>query len=174
MKSEGILSIGEIIGVHGLDGTLKVRSFAESDDIFAPGRRMLVRRPGGPGDAGPIREITIENARPHKGLLLLNLSGVSGRDAAEAMRGSFFCIERSALPEPEAGTYYWADLIGLRVCGMDGAAIGRLTAIMATGSNDVYVVREGASETLVPAIASVVREIDLAAGVMRVEMPEGL
>ena len=78
----------------------------------------------------------------------------------------------------EEGTYYWADLMGLSVYSMAGDYMGELTAILRTGSNDVYVAKrmDGKKEleVLIPALASVVREIDLDRRVMKVDLPEGL
>jgi len=78
----------------------------------------------------------------------------------------------------EAGTYYWSDLIGLSVFSKDEDYIGRLTAILPTGSNDVYVVANVVQghkkEVLIPALESVVVDIDLEKRVMHVDLPEGL
>ncbi|MFW5855286.1 MAG: ribosome maturation factor RimM, partial [Thermodesulfobacteriota bacterium] len=83
-------------------------------------------------------------------------------------------IERSALPEPEEGAWYRKDLIGLDVIGIDGVHIGRIEHIFETGSNDVLVVENQGTELLVPVIKSVVIDVDLAAGRMTVDLPEGL
>jgi 16S rRNA processing protein RimM len=87
-------------------------------------------------------------------------------------------IAKSQLPELEAGTYYWSDLIGLSVFSKDDVYIGCLTAILPTGSNDVYVVENtgpgGRHEILIPALQSVVLDIDLEKRVMHVDLPEGL
>jgi 16S rRNA processing protein RimM len=72
------------------------------------------------------------------------------------------------------GEYYWCDLIGLKVITDGGVHLGELYDIMATGSNDVYLVRSGEKEYLIPAIEDVVVEINLAAGVMTVSPLEGL
>ena len=83
-------------------------------------------------------------------------------------------MDRTLLPELASDTYYWADLIGLSVYTTQGDYLGRLTSILPTGSNDVYIVRTEDRETLVPALASVVCSVDLANQTMRVKLPEGL
>jgi 16S rRNA processing protein RimM len=82
--------------------------------------------------------------------------------------------ERGQLPELTEGEYYWCDLIGLKVVTAEGVLLGELYDIMATGSNDVYLVRSGEKEYLIPAIEDVVVEVNLAAGVMTVSPLEGL
>ena len=87
-------------------------------------------------------------------------------------------IERKRLPEPEEDTYYWSDLIGLSVFSEQGQSLGKIKTIMRTGSNDVYVVQDRSDgetrETLVPALKSVVLEVNLEQRTMHVILPEGL
>jgi len=82
------------------------------------------------------------------------------------------------LPELEEDTHYWFDIIGLSVFLKDNTFIGNVTSVIPTGSNDVYVVKDPdknkTQEILIPAIESVVLEIDLKNGRMSVDLPEGL
>jgi len=78
----------------------------------------------------------------------------------------------------EEGVYYWSDLIGLSVFTVDDTYIGRVTSIIQTGSNDVYVVTnddgEKPADILIPALEWVVLDIRLDQKIMRVDLPEGL
>lgn len=118
-------------------------------------------------------EILAVNIQPRR--LLLQIENIDDRKAAEAFAGKEIWIKKSDLPTTEEGTYYWFDLIGLTVITTAGEILGRLENILTTGSNDVYVVRntEG-REILVPALETVVVEIDVAQKQMRVDLPEGL
>jgi 16S rRNA processing protein RimM len=78
------------------------------------------------------------------------------------------------LPAPEEDEYYHYQLIGLRVVDVGGTDLGAISAILETGSNDVYVVVREGREILVPGIHEVVRGVDLEAGCMYVDLPEGL
>ena len=175
MEPNGVVLIGKIVGAHGLDGTSKVVSYAESVSIFTPNTSIILRRP-----EGQARTFNIQWAKEHSRCILLALDGVTDRNQAESLIGCELLIPRSRLPEPEYGTYYWFDLIGLMVYTTDGRLLGRLASIIPTGSNDVYVIRPEAEdgkdkdEVLIPAIDSVVREIDLKRKRMRVELPEDL
>lgn len=150
-------------------------SYADSVSIFTPNRSIILRQPD-----GQVRACIIERVQQHSRHVLLALEGVTDRDQAESLVGCDLLIPKSSLPEPEEDTYYWFDLIGLSVYTTDGRYLGRLDSILPTGSNDVYVVRPDAdgapdsSEVLIPAIASVVQEIDLQRNLMRVVLPEGL
>lgn len=175
MEPNEVVLIGRIVGAHGLNGTSKVFSYAESLSIYIPNSSIIVRQP-----QGQERTYIIRWAKPHTRCILLALDGVTNRDQAESLVGSELLILKSSLPEPEEGTYYWFDLIGLSVYTTEGRFLGRLASIIPTGSNDVYVVRSNAEgkkdgdEVLIPAIESIVREIDLESNIMRVDLPQDL
>jgi 16S rRNA processing protein RimM len=161
--------IGRIIAAHGLAGGLKLRSYAESLEVFARGRALVAVNADG--------EETVYEVERTKALgrsVIVSLKGVTQRGQAEALAGCDVFVDKTALPELEKGTYYWCDLIGLAVYAADGRFLGRLESIFQTGSNDVYVVKHAGRELLLPALASVVKSVDLEARRMVVEVPEGL
>ncbi len=161
--------IGKIVGIHGIKGTLKIHSFAESLEIFEPNTKITVSNPDGSEDVHEIEWI-----QPHSRGALLALKEIDNRDQAKHLVGAELMIEKAALPELEAGVYYWYDLIGLNVFTTEDRFLGRLESIIETGANDVYVVKDDAREILIPALQSVVRSIDIDAKIMRVELPDGL
>ncbi len=172
MDKTGFLPIGKCVGVHGIKGVLKIRSYMESLSFFDAGKVVFgsgVRDKG----ADPMIPYQIEWSRPHRQGLLLCLKDVSDCNQAEQLKGYEFFVRRAELPDLEEGTYYWADLIGLSVFTKD-TCIGRIEEVIATGSNDVYVVKDNDREILIPALESVVVSVDLEAKTMRVELPEGL
>jgi 16S rRNA processing protein RimM len=173
VEKNGFIPVGKVIGVHGLNGTTKVYSYAESLSVFEPNSSILLMSAGGG------REIYyIKWVKPHARGILLGLKEITNRDQAQKLVGSEILIERIRLPELENGAFYWCDIIGLSVFSSDGEYLGRVASIIATGSNDVYVVKNPDNskdnEILIPAIESVVQEIDLERQTMRVDLPEGL
>ena len=173
MGSNGFLTIGKIVGSHGVKGNLKVHSYAESLSVFEPGASILVINA-----KGIKKTFEINWAKPHGRGVLLSLRGIDSRKSAEALIGSELVITRESLPELENGVYYWSDIIGLSVFTIDEQYLGRVESIIQTGSNDVYVVKDLSKdhniETLIPALESVVIEIDLENNTMRVDLPEEL
>jgi 16S rRNA processing protein RimM len=161
--------IGKIVGVHGIQGTCKMRSFAESLNLFETGSTILVLASDG---RQKIHEVNW--VKSHTKVDLISFKGVDHRDQAEMLIGSELYIEKNRLAELEDGSYYWFDLIGMDVFTVDGKHIGRLVSIIQTGSNDVYVVKDDANEILIPALASIVQNIDLDKKRMLVDLPEGL
>jgi 16S rRNA processing protein RimM len=168
-----LLPIGKITGAHGIKGTLKVFSYAESVASFKPGTPLYLRN-----TRGQESRLTIRWVKPHSKTILLSLEGIIDRNQAQALSGSELFIDKKWLDALEEGTYYWADLMGLSVYNIEGDCLGRLSSVIRTGSNDVYVVTpaEGkkSREILIPALAWVVKEIDLDKKIMRVDLPEGL
>jgi 16S rRNA processing protein RimM len=113
------------------------------------------------------REIAVADARVQGRTVAARLEGCDDRDAAAALRGNTVAVPRAALPDVGGGEYYWADLIGLAVVNGEEQAFGRITGILETGANDVLVVA-GERERLIPFIAEVIRDVNLASGVVRV------
>jgi 16S rRNA processing protein RimM len=161
--------IGKIVGVHGVKGTSKIQSYAESLEIFRTGAILLIHRPD-----GIEQRYEIDWIKSHSRGALLALKEIVSCDQAKSLIGSEIYIEKAELPELAAGTYYWFDLIGLNVYTSDDRYLGCVDSIIETGANDVYVVKNKGKETLIPAIESIVRSIDINSRIMKVELPEGL
>ncbi len=169
MHEDALLPIGKVVRTHGTKGYLKVFSYAESPAFFAPGKKLTLTRQG-----KPVQSFEIESSSPQKRYILLALKGITSIEAAEKWVGCQVCTDKTSLPEPEEGSYYWYQIIGLEVSTVDGRHLGRVKAIFPTGSNDVYVVRKDKKELLIPAIESVVVDVDLKQRTLRVDLPEGL
>jgi 16S rRNA processing protein RimM len=164
-----VVLIGKIVGTHGVKGTCKIQSFADSLAVFEPGETLLVRRPDGSENSYEIIRV-----KPHSRGALLTLKDVANREQAKTLIGTELYIDRARLPKLDNGTYYWFDLIGLKVYTTEDRYIGRLDSIIETGANDVYVVKKEDREILIPALKSVVRVIDTEQKTMQVDLPEGL
>lgn len=160
------LAIGKVSRPHGIAGEIKVQLAPEYEGVLEAVRRVYLN------DAEhPYRVLA---QRAHQGGVLLRLERVATRNAAEALRGARVLIRTSDLPDLPPGEYYTYQLIGLRVVRESGEALGELSEVLRTGSNDVYVVKTADGELLLPAIESVIRGIDLKAGTMTVIVPPGL
>ncbi len=161
--------IGRVSRPHGITGELKIQLEPEYEGAFPPGAPAAVFLNDAP-QATPV-----SGSREHQGALLLRLATVRDRNAAELMRGVRVSVDEAHLPKIRAGEYYAHDLVGLKVVDMTGALLGVLEEVLATGSNDVYVVRRpDERELLLPAIESCIQAIDFDAECVRVIIPAGL
>ena len=114
-------------------------------------------------------------AARHKNQVLLWLDGVHTRSRAEELAGLQVLGDRRRFPKLPPGEYYWFQVLGLPVVNeTDGALLGYLDHIMPTPGHDVYVVRQGEREILLPAVEDVIVEINLEEGVIKALPPEGL
>ena len=157
------MPMGRVSGAHGVRGWVLVKPYGEDGEALLSARRWLLER------AGQWQEVAVLDGRPHGAALLVRLEGVADRDAAMALRGAEVALWRSQLPEPRDGEYYWSDLEGLVVETDGGEALGRVERLLATGANDVLVVH-GERERLIPFVpGTVVTEVDLDAGRIRVD-----
>lgn len=137
------VALGRIGAPHGVRGWVRVQSWTRPPAAILEFNRWLV---GSLDD--PVPYGVAEVAQTAKALLV-RLEGVRDRDDAAALRHATVAVERSELPELDAGEWYWADLEGLRVETTDGVALGRIDHLLETGANDVLVVR-GDRERLIP------------------------
>ncbi len=161
--------IGKIVKPHGLGGCMKVILYLESNTILESLKEVYV---------GLEKQETnlkkIKNIKINKKHFLLELEGVENIVAARALVGCQVSVSSEKLEKLSGDEYYWRDIIGLEVVTEDGEIIGRVESILPTGSNDVYVCTGAEKEILLPAIADVVRKIDIKNGRMVVRLLEGL
>ncbi|MDP2644634.1 MAG: ribosome maturation factor RimM [Desulfobacterales bacterium] len=173
MQTDAFLLIGKIVGTHSLKGVIKVYSYAHSGSVFKPGIPIFLKDRN-----GQIQTYSLAWAKPHKRIMRMALQGIDHVARAEELIGADIFIENTRLPELQAGTYYWNDIIGLSVYTVDNKYLGRIESVIPTGSNDVYVVKDATKgksfEILIPALASVVVKVDLESKTMQVDLPEGL
>jgi 16S rRNA processing protein RimM len=169
--AEEFVKVGRVGRPHGLHGRVRVRVYSSEGDI-SPGVSVYLSQ-GEEAPPGPPRRVT--SVVPTKGaLVLLGLEDVATPEEAASLRDATVWMARADLPPLEAGAYYVADLIGLRVETVAGEALGELTDVMETGAADVYVIHGPRGEVLLPATREVVREVDPAHGRMVVAPLPGM
>jgi 16S rRNA processing protein RimM len=166
---ENLLLMGEVIRPHGLEGLLRIKSYAESEESFLGAEMVFLQK----GSAEP-REYAVTSVRPHKNVHLLKLRGVDSLEEAEELKGAKILIGKDTLNSKGRNEYFWYELIGLEVYLSRGEYVGKIKHILPTGSNDIYVVQEGNKEVLIPAIHDVIQEIDLTKKRMIISNVEGL
>jgi 16S rRNA processing protein RimM len=163
----GYLAVGRIVRPWGVRGELKVEILTEDPARFERLETVYVGL-----QFVPYR---LERSRLHHRAVLLKLVGCDDRNAAEALRGSLVQVAiEDALPLEE-GEYWIYQILGLEVYTLEGELLGVVKEVLETGANDVFAVRgRRGREILVPALKDVVLDIDLVAGRLLVELPEGL
>ena len=143
------LVVGLVRGVHGLRGMVRVEILSDNPDRFTAGS-VLHRE-------NDDRPLTILSAHRDGPGLLVRFREVNDRPAADTLRGAYLEADQADLPN---GTFYWHDIEGCSVVTDDGEELGEVVEIFRVGESEVYVVRGEGRETLVPAVAMVVKSID--------------
>jgi 16S rRNA processing protein RimM len=160
--------IGEIVKTRGLHGCLKVLCYVETKNTFSKLKFVYIEKSSGQKDRFVLRKIDVSGK-----ILFVELEGISNVESAQALVGCKVFLPEDMLEELPEGEYYWRDIIGLDVYTEEGKWIGKIESVFPTGSNDVYVCK-GEREILLPAIAEVIRNIDVNRRVMTVRLLEGL
>ena len=160
--------LGQIGAAHGVRGEVRLRSFTSDPAAIA--------------DYGPLetedgRVLEIEALRPAKDHFVARLSGIGDRDAAGALTNTKLYVPRERLPRTEdPDEFYHADLIGLAAVDRAGKTLGTVVAIHNFGAGDLIEVRpqNGGKTELVPFDATHVPEVDITAGRIVIDPPDGL
>lgn len=142
---------------HGVRGEVRAEPLGGDAARFAPGLR-LVREADG-------RLLTVRAARGlPDGEVLLAFEEVTDRDAADALRGAYLCVERSDARRLGDQEWFDHDLVGLRALGPDGAVVGTVTDVEHYVEQDVLVVEGEAGTRRFPLVHAFVSGVDLGAG----------
>jgi len=161
-----LLVIGEVLRPQGVKGEVRVRVLTDFPERLRVLRRVYLGETAMP--------VVVEGIRFHQGCALLKLAGYDDRTAAGSLRQALVQIPiEEAMPLQE-DEYYLYQILGLAAWTVQGEYLGRVRDVLATGANDVYIIRGPKGDILLPAIEEVVREVDLEAGRLTVVLPEGL
>ncbi len=159
--------IGLVSNTHGLKGEIKVRPYTESMKRFEELSKIYI-------ESNNVKtEYEIEKVRYQKDVILLKLKGIDIIEDAEKLKNHIISIPREEGKTLSENEFFIADLIGCEV--YESELIGTVVDVFSTGGSDVYVIkREKQNDLLLPAIASVIKNIDVKAKRIDVEIPRGL
>jgi 16S rRNA processing protein RimM len=172
--ADGLLRIGYVAGSHGLHGALRVRTDDPGSTTLFTLRRLFVETADGQREF-KVREFKVLGASAlSAGNHRVMLEGIGDAEKAEALRGGAVMVAAADLPPLGEGEFYYFQLAGAEVMLTNGERLGTIVDIMSTGAHDVWVVRDGEREVLVPVISDVVKAMDLAARRVTIEAMPGL
>ncbi len=160
------LVVGRITRPHGVRGEVSVEVHTDE-----PGRRFAVGSvlTTDPAEAGPL---TVASARWHTGRLLVGFAGITDRNQAEGLRGIWLTLDSAqAGSSDDPDEFHDHELIGLAVVTVSGEPVGRVTDVRHHGQ-DLLVIDP--HDRLIPFVAAIVPEVDLAAGRLVIDPPPGL
>ncbi|MGN1003694.1 MAG: ribosome maturation factor RimM [Oscillospiraceae bacterium] len=158
------LEAGQIVNTHGIRGEVKIVPWCDTPE-FLCGFDILYL------DGKPV---PVESARAHKGNVIVKLAGVDDVNAAMCLKNKVVSIDRTNVELPE-GRHFIADLIGLEVRDADsGAVLGVIDDVLTLPANEVYMVKGGSKEYMIPAVDEFLAETNIEGGYVRVRLIEGM
>lgn len=152
------LSIGTVLSTWGNRGALRLAPAARDVSRFKRLREVWIGQ----------RAFTVQNARPHKGAVVLELEQIQNMNEAETLVGSDVLVKEQDAIRPEEGEYFIHDLVGLAVYTDRDRLVGKLTRVIQGSAQDIYEVQGPFGEVLVPATQSIVLKVDLEARRMQI------
>jgi len=164
-----LVTVGRIGRPHGIRGDVVVGVRTDEPELrFAPGSRLGT-------DPVPVGPLTVAGIRWHSGELLVRFAGVSDRDAAAELRGTWLTVDSSVIaPSDDPDEFHDTDLVGLSVRTADGTAVGTVDDVLHSGQDVLVVKAAGGRAVMVPFVKAIVPDVDLAAGILVINPPEGL
>ncbi|HRG14588.1 MAG TPA: ribosome maturation factor RimM [Pseudomonadota bacterium] len=161
--SDRQITVGRVVGVHGVRGWVKLLSHTNPIDNLLRYRPWRVALDGDEVELKPLE------GRMQGKSLVARIEGIDDRDQAMRWIGADIRVDRALLPKPKPGEFYWIDLEGLRVRTTEGVELGTVSHLFATAANDVMVVK-GERERLIPFIRDrFVTEVDIDGGTLVVD-----
>jgi 16S rRNA processing protein RimM len=153
-----LVQVGFVYGAYGIVGGVRVRPFSEEADALLHAKTWWIDKPS-------LRDVDVKRAKLHGGDVVVTMSGVADRDAAEALKGASVFIPRSEFPSlDEENEFYWADLIGLTVENQQGESLGTVADMMSNGPQSIlrveYEAEGKAQERLIPFVDQYVIKVD--------------
>lgn len=163
------LEIGKIINTRGIKGELKIMPLTDNLERFNGLEWVYIRKKTG------MEKYFIDRVRIVKGFVYITFKKIKDIETAESFKGLYLLVDRENAVKLPEDTYFICDLIDSEVYDEDETLLGKLSDVIKTGSNDVYVIKgENNKEILIPALKSVIKQVDLENRRIEVSLPEGL
>ena len=160
------LEVGKVTNVHGLMGEVKVQPWADSPEFLCQFKTLYVDEAHFP--------MTVQRARVHKNMVIIKFDGPTDVPSALSLRNAILYIDRSDVDLPE-GAFFLADIYGLEVRdAATGEVLGKIADVLTLPANNVYVVKGGERELMIPAVPQFIAETNIEGGFIRVNLMEGL
>lgn len=158
------LEAGKIVNTHGIAGEVKIMPWADEPEFLLDFDTLYI-------DGQPL---PVAAARVHKNSVLAKFQGINDINAAVKYREKVVCIDREDV-QLEEGAFFLADLMGLEVRDADsGEVLGKIADVLTPPSSNVYVVRGGKREHMIPAVDEFIVETNVDEGYLRVRLIEGM
>ncbi len=165
MKKE-FLEIGKFVGTHGVRGMVRIQPWSDDGEFLTKFKSFYI-------DGGKTK-IQMNKITPHGNVVIAAIKDVETIEQAEKLRNQVLYIKRSDAKLPE-GRYFVSEIIGSQVYDADTSVLlGTLCDVSPTGANDVWHIKNGEREYLVPAIADVIVDVNINTDTIKIRPLKGI
>lgn len=169
------LTIGKIVGVHGIKGEVKVLPLTDDVRRFKKLKFCALCKSAENPDEKFIENINILSVRIDRDVALIKFEGYEDRTIAERLRNLYISVSREDAIKPKEGEFFIVDLIGLTVVDDSLGELGKIADVYETGANFiVQVKRRNKKDLLIPYLKSICYDVDFDTNSFKVNLPEGL
>ena len=166
---ENVIPIGKLSKPIGLKGRLKVNLFTKGLKTILGAKVLYLK-----GPEGEYRSFQVESINLKEVSAGIKLKGIESHDEASNFKDWEVCVDLDALPSAGKDEYYHHQIVGCDVFSTSGAFIGKVKGIFETGANDVWCIDGAEKEILIPAVQSIVKDVNLKTRRIEIEIIEGL
>jgi 16S rRNA processing protein RimM len=166
---DDLVLVGYVTGAYGVQGWVRIRPYSSDGDALLSAKTWWLDKP-------ELHDVEMLQSKLHNDEVVAALMGVSGRDAAEALKGATVQVRRSHFPALDNDEFYWVDLIGLAVVNERGEHLGVVGDLMDNGAHPILRVEQPvaedekpAPELLIPFVDQFVKTVDQAARLITVD-----
>lgn len=154
------VTIGQVVGPHGIKGAVKIKPSTDFLERFEPGRRIFI--------AG--EEFTIKRMTTHKTQVRVETKEIRDRNHAEELQWAHVTVPADEMPELDENEFFTSDLIGLKVVDESGRELGKVDDVFQSPAHDILMIGSG----MIPAVQEFVKDVDLEAGVITIAPIPGM
>lgn len=160
------LEAGKIVGTHGVRGMVRIQPWCDGADFLCGFKKLYIK--------GGQECLSVVKIQPHGNVVIAAFKGVDSIESAEKLRDSVLFIKRSDVNLPD-GQYFVDDILGCSVFDIEnGELLGEVSDVSPTGANDVWHIKRGEKEYLIPKIDDVVKTVDVENGRIEISVMKGL
>ena len=166
MKKQ-FLETGKITGTHGIRGFVRVQPWCDDGDFLRNFKVLYLDKNGS-------NKLNVEKIQPNGNVMIIKFKGIDSIESAETLRNNILYINRDDARLPK-GSYFVQDLIGCTVFDFDSNdVLGTVSDVTQTGANDVWHIKNGDKEYLIPVIDEVVQKVDIDDGKVYITPLKGI
>jgi 16S rRNA processing protein RimM len=164
-----LIAIGRISKPIGTRGEIKILPLTDDPKRFAVLQSVWVGHQESAAKQLDVIAVRIETRQ-----IAVRLSGVENADAAEQIRDQYLFVPKEEVIKLRSGSYFMHDVIGCEVLTQDNVKVGTVSDLFSLPSNDVWLVRNGEKEILIPAVKEIIKQVDIEKKRITIHAVEGL